>query len=177
MAEETTIESLQAELAGAKARIAELNSESAGHRLNAKNVRAELDAAVVKHADELKSFGEKLTVAEKTAKDAGERSVHVLRDAALKLAAKDAGIVDLDGLKLLDTTAVKVGEDGTVSIPDKFFAKAKEAKPYLFSQTGAQTGTTASTAKAPPASDTGPKDAKAMSSAEYAAAKAALLRA
>lgn len=167
-----TIEELTEQLSGAQARIKELNEESAGHRLNAKNARAELDAFVAKHAEEVRQFGEKLTAAEKAAIAAGERSILALRDAALKLAAKDAGIVDLDGLKLLDTSSVKVGEDGAVTIPEKFFDKAREAKPYLFTQTGAQTGTTSSTAKPPAPSEQGAKSALAMTDAEYAAAKA-----
>lgn len=169
-----TIEELTAELAGAKARIAELNQESAGHRLNAKTAREALDASTAKHADELKGFGEKLTAAEKAAVEAGERVTHTLRDAALKLAAKDAGIVDMDGLKLLDTSAVKVGEDGTVTIPDKFFEKAKEAKPYLFVLTGKDTGDTASKAKPPKAGDPTPKSAMDMTPAEHKAALADL---
>ena len=176
MADEVTIEGLQTELAAARARIKELNDESAGHRLNAKNVRAELEAAVMKHVEEVKQFGEKLSAAEKAALAAGEQKMAALRDAALRLAAKDAGIVDMDGLKLLDTSAVKVAEDGAVSIPEKFFDKAKEAKPYLFTQTGAQTGTTASTAKAPAPGATAQKRAAEMTPAEYTAAKAALLK-
>jgi len=170
------------ELAAARARIKELNEESAGHRVLAKNTRAELEAAVAAHKAELASFGEKLTAAEQAAQAANEKATLSLRDAALKLAAKDAGIVDLDGLRLLDTSAVKVAEDGTVSIPETFFAKAKEAKPYLFAadgeKTGAQTGSTASMARTPAAAGAAPKTsakkASEMTDAEYFAARAAL---
>lgn len=174
---EDTIESMQSDLASARARIKELNEESARHRLEAKKAGEELAAAAVKHADDLKVAGEKLTAAETAAKDAGVRAQGALRDAALRVAAKDAGIVDTDGLKLLDTSAVTVGDDGAVTIPEKFFEKAREAKPYLFQQTGTQTGTTASTAKAPPATGTKAKHATAMTDEEYAAAKAAAVNA
>lgn len=170
-----TIEELTAELAGAKARIAELNTESMGHRQNAKTAREALDAAIAKHGDELKGFGEKVIAAEKAAVDAAERVTHTLRDAALRLAAKDAGMIDLDALKLLDTSAVKVGEDGAVSIPDKFFEKAKEAKAYLFAENGAQAGNTASMSKTPKPADNTPKSATKMTNEEYAAAKAAAI--
>ena len=162
------------ELAAARARIKELNEESASHRVLAKDLRAELDSALASHKAELSAYTEKLTAAEKAAADAGERVSQATRDAALKLAAKDAGIVDLDGLKLLDTSAVKVGDDGAVAIPKDFFDKARESKPYLFAKTGAQTGTTASTAKAPATTATTPKSARDMTPAEYAAAKSAL---
>lgn len=170
-----TVEELQAEVASLKARVKELNDESAGRRIGADKAKTEFEAATAKHAAELAARDEKVAAAERTAVEAGERTTHALRDAALKLAAKDAGIVDLDGLKLLDTSAVKVGDDGTVAIPDKFFEKAKELKPYLFTQTGAQTGNTASTAKPPSAAATAPKQALAMTDAEYAAARSAAI--
>lgn len=167
-----TVEELESELATAKTRITELNSESAEHRRNAKTASEALDAAKANHTDETKAFGEKLSVAEKNVKDAGDRVTNALRDAALRIAAKDAGMIDSDALKLLDTSAVTVAEDGAVSIPKDFFTQAKEAKPYLFTQTGADAGTTASLAKTPPKETGKPKQATAMSDEEYAALKA-----
>jgi hypothetical protein len=122
----------------------------------------------------MKEAGEKSVAAEKATKEAGERVTQALRDAALKVAARDAGIHDLDALKLLDTSAVKVGEDGTVTIPDKFFDEAKTAKPYLFKLTGTDTGDTSSKAKPPGESKTTTKKVGDMAPAERQAAYAAL---
>ena len=98
-------------------------------------------------------------------------------DGIYAIAAKDAGMIDLDGLKILDTSAVKVDDAGNVTIPDAFFVDAKKAKSYLFAVTGADTGTTTTTAKAPPPKETGKVvDAMTMSNDEYAAAKAVALR-
>jgi hypothetical protein len=72
-------------------------------------------------------------------------------------------------LKLLDTSAVKVGADGAVVIPEKFFEQAKAAKPYLFTLTGAEKGTTSSTSEPPPSGDPGLKLAKDMTDAELQA--------
>ena len=169
------IAELDGTVSSQKARISELNDEAKGHRLNATNARRELDAATAKHAEDLKVSSDKLTAAEASAKEAGTKANATLRDAALRLAAKDAGIVDMDGLKLLDTSKVTVADDGTVSIPDKFFETAREAKPFLFTQTGTQTGTTSQTQKTPPASTPTGKLATEMSPEEYAAARRAAI--
>jgi hypothetical protein len=68
--------------------------------------------------------------------------------AELKTAALAAGMIDPDGLKLLDTSAVNLNEEGDIVIPDTFFADAKRAKPWLFGQ--ASTSSTASTPKIEP---------------------------
>ncbi len=67
--------------------------------------------------------------------------------AELKAAALAAGMVDVDGLKLLDTSVVKLN-DGDVIVPDTFFLDAKKAKPWLFGQ--ASTSSTAATPKVEP---------------------------
>ena len=171
---ETSIESLKEELASARARIKELNDESAGRRVAIDKLKSEHEASLAKLTEDLKGRDEKIAASEKTLAETREGMKNVQRDAALRMAARDAGIVDPDGLKLLDTSTVKVAEDGSVEIPAKFFDAAKEAKPWLFQQTGAQKGTTSSTAKAPAHEDTSPKAATAMNPTEYAALKASL---
>jgi hypothetical protein len=168
-----TIEELTAELDGAKARIGELNRESQGHRLNATNARTETETATAALAAATKEHGEKLTAADKRAADAEVRVSETLKASALRIAAKDAGIVDLDGLKLLDTSKVTVGADGTVAIPAKFFDEAKAAKPYLFAVTGAKTGNTSNTGRTPPPATDG-ANVLTMTDAEYAVARAAV---
>ncbi len=68
--------------------------------------------------------------------------------AELKAAALAAGMVDVDGLKLLDTSAVHLNDDGGVIVPDTFFPDARKAKPWLFGQ--ASTSSTAATPKIEP---------------------------
>lgn len=170
MADDTeTVDGLRAQLTAAQVRIKELNEEAKGHRLNANEARSDLDKARTEMERVTKDAAEKSTAAEKATKEAGDRVNVALRDAALRIASKDAGLVDMDGLKLLDTSAVTVKDDGTVSIPDKFFETAKAAKPYLFKTTGADTGNTSSTSQAPGNADPGTKAAKDMSADELTA--------
>lgn len=81
----------------------------------------------------------------------------------LRLAAKDAGMVDLDALKLLDAAALKIGEDGGVTNAAEAMAALKAAKPWAFGQVS--TSTNAS----PPATNAGaPKNYNDMTDAEKA---------
>jgi hypothetical protein len=148
MAEEMTLESVQTELAAAKARIAELNQENAGHRLNAKNEKTRADDLAGKLEAAQREAGEKLTAAEARIAEAGTKVKQATLDAALKLAAKDAGIRDMDALKLLDTSKIEIGDDLTVKIPEKFWEEAKKSKPYIFGE-----ATTSQTQAAPKPSD------------------------
>lgn len=179
-----TLEEVETALAGAQVRIKELNDESKGHRLNATNARAELEAAKAELATAgtthaaalaaaLKEQGDKVIAAEAKVTEATKRASDSARDAALRIAAKDAGIVDMDGLKLLDTSKVTVADDGVVTIPDKFFEDAKAAKPYLFGANGSTNGNTSNTGRTPNP-DIGGKNALTMTDAEYAVARAAL---
>lgn len=88
--------------------------------------------------------------------------------AELKASALAAGMVDLDGLKLLDLSAVTMNSAGDVAIPDGFFAAAKVAKPYLF---GSPIPTTSTPVVPPPADPPSPKRANDMTAAEFAALK------
>ncbi len=173
-----TIEELQAELegeraklTGAQARISELNNESRGHRLNAQNARTEAD----KHKADLEAattaHGVTIAAAELKAAEALKTAQAARKDAALRLAAKDAGMVDLDGLKLLDANAVTVADDGAVTIPEKYFETAKAAKPWLFG-----TPSTSSTAQTPKPAETKAKSARDMTPEEYRVARGEMLR-
>ena len=52
--------------------------------------------------------------------------------AELRRMADKAGLVDLDALKLFDTSAVKLDANGDVIVPDGFFDTARKAKPWAF---------------------------------------------
>jgi hypothetical protein len=92
--------------------------------------------------------------------------------AELKAHAIRAGVADLDYLKLVDTSAIKIGDDGELAIPSDFFAKWKESKPHHFGAAA----TTTQTAAAPKPASTGARRAVDMTDAEYKAAKVVFLR-
>jgi hypothetical protein len=91
-------------------------------------------------------------------------------EASLKLAALSAGMIDPDGVKLIDPTPLLEAEDR-----DKAIAAAMETlrarKPWLF---GAPS--TAPHHPAPPPEPPRPRHAREMTREEYERAKAELLR-
>jgi hypothetical protein len=89
----------------------------------------------------------------------------------LKAEAVRAGMVDLDGLKLLDTSTLTVGDRGEVAGAAALMDRFRRTKPWLF---GAASSTT--TAVPPPSQPPTAKLAKDMTPEEYRAARAALLR-
>jgi hypothetical protein len=107
----------------------------------------------------------KLTEAEQAAADKAAKAKARSMMADLKVAAKDAGMVDLDGLKLLSTDDLKVSDEGDVENAVEVLAKLKEAKPYLF---GNQQNT--SNPNPPPKPQpTGDKKGMEMTAEEWAA--------
>jgi hypothetical protein len=91
--------------------------------------------------------------------------------AELKVEALRAGIVDLDGLKLLDPSAVEISETGEVKNAADVITQLRRTKPWLFGG-----GSSSSSANPPPAQPTRQKLATEMTDAEYRAARAAILR-
>lgn len=91
--------------------------------------------------------------------------------AELKAEAVRAGIVDLDGLKLLDLSTAKLNVDGELENAAMLLAGLKREKPWLFAG-----HSSSSAASPPPAAPTSAKKAADMSDAEYRAARAALIK-
>lgn len=94
-----------------------------------------------------------------------------LIQAELKAEAVRAGMVDLDGLKLLDITDAKVNERGEVEGAAALLAGLKRAKPWLFGRSSSS-----SSSSAPPVQPPRQKLATEMTDDEYRAARAALLK-
>jgi hypothetical protein len=92
-------------------------------------------------------------------------------NAELKVEAVRAGIVDLDGLKLLNPAAVEIGPDGEVKNATEVIAQLRRAKPWLFGSSSSS-----SSANPPPAHPPRQKMATEMTDAEYRAARAAILK-
>lgn len=91
--------------------------------------------------------------------------------AELKVAAVRAGMIDLDGLKLLDLTATKLNDDGEVENAADLMAQLRRGKPWLFGGSSSS-----SPASVPPSQPPRQKLATEMTNKEYRAARAALLK-
>ena len=92
--------------------------------------------------------------------------------AELKAEAIRAGIIDPDGLKLIDLSRAKLTEAGEVEGAGALVAELKKAKPWLFGSAVS----TSSAAAAPPAHPPRQKSAVDMTEDEWRAARAALLQ-
>jgi len=91
--------------------------------------------------------------------------------AEMKVEAVRAGIIDLDGLRLLDLSDASLNDQGEVPDAAERIAKLKKTKPWLFG------ALSSSSPLAPPsARPLHRKHATEMTSTEYSAARAALLK-
>lgn len=91
--------------------------------------------------------------------------------AELKAEAVRAGMIDLDGLKLVDAASLRLNEKGDVEGATQLMTQLKRAKPWLFG-----TASTSSAAVAPTAQPPRQKRATEMTDEEYREARAAVLR-
>lgn len=111
--------------------------------------------------------------------EALQQELETLRGAArqttmladLKVAAIKAGMVDLDGIKLLDLGALHTADDGTIPDAAGLMSDLKRTKPWLFT-----TWSTSSAKEAPPSHSPRQKQAMEMSDEEYHAARALILK-
>ena len=91
--------------------------------------------------------------------------------AELKAEAVRAGMVDLDGLKLLDASAVTVNEAGVVEGAQALLRDMRRAKPWLFAAASSSSVAQAPSAQAPQA-----RLATEMGFEEWQAARRELLK-
>lgn len=91
--------------------------------------------------------------------------------AELKAAAVEAGMVDLDVLKLVDLSKVKLNEAGEVEGAKELMDGLKKSKPHFFGPPS-----TSSSHKAPPKDDQKAKKATDMTPEEYEKELAKLMR-
>jgi hypothetical protein len=91
--------------------------------------------------------------------------------AELKVEAVRAGMVDLDGLKLLDLSKVKLNAAGEVEDAALLMTQFRRAKPWLFANPSSS-----SPASVPPAQPPRQKLATEMTDEEYRTARAAVLK-
>jgi hypothetical protein len=91
--------------------------------------------------------------------------------AHLQAEATRAGMIDLDGLKLLDISHVTVTADGEVQGATALMDKCRKEKPWLFGKPS-----TSAAGGAPPSRPPRQKLATEMTDAEYQTAREAILR-
>lgn len=103
--------------------------------------------------------------------DMEQRTTQRLVQSELKTHALRAGLIDLDALKLLDATSLKLDEHGNLPEAARLMTDLRRAKPYLFA--AANTSTPQAT---PPTSQPEVKKATQMTHAEWQTARAELLR-
>lgn len=103
--------------------------------------------------------------------DANEDGKNRLMQSQLKAAAVQAGMIDLDGLKLVDLSRARLNEYGELEGIEDLMLEVKREKPWLFGG-----HSSSSRANPPPAQPARAKSASEMSQDEYRAARAELLR-
>jgi len=138
-----------------------LRTEARQHRLRAQEAERQRDEALTKALKEAES---------KVADIQSNANQRIVR-AELKAYAVKAGIVDLDGLKLLDIDKIKMNAEGEVEGAEEVISNLRNAKPWLFGQ-----NSSSSSAKAPAEQNAKPKNAKDMSLEEWRAARAEIMR-
>lgn len=112
-------------------------------------------------------------IAELERKLADQTQSHQARLAVadLKLHAIRAGMIDLDGIKLIDPSQIRLTDAGDVEGADRLMTSLRRDKPWLF-----HAATTSTLATTPPVTPQTAKRATEMSHAEWQAARAALLK-
>jgi hypothetical protein len=94
-----------------------------------------------------------------------------LLQANLRTEAVRAGMIDLDGLKLVDPASVKVDSEGNILDGKTLMVTLRKQKPWLFG-----TMSSSSTTPAPSSVPLKQKMAMDMNEEEYAAARAAVVK-
>jgi hypothetical protein len=133
----------------------ELREENKSSRLKVQEAEAAARAATEAATNAKAEAEAKSTESHKAADQ------RVIR-AELKLVAKDAGMLDLDDLKLLDLSGMKIDENGEVIGAAELIKKFKEAKPHKFDEVKS----TSSTEKTPKKEDVKEKRVSEMTPEE-----------
>jgi hypothetical protein len=128
-------------------------------------------AAPDKATDELAALRERTEYLERELMEVRQSAQSQLAQAELKAQAIRAGMIDLDGLKLIDFSGMAFDGNGNILDAASFMDKFKMEKPWLFN--GASSSTSATVP--PPPAPRG-KLATEMSDAEYRVARAAILK-
>ena len=112
----------------------ELREENKASRVARLEAVGKVKAAEVLAAKHGADAEAKVKAAESAANDKVMRS-------ELRALAREAGILDIDDLKLIDVSSLKVNEHGDVIGADALIKAFKEAKPYKFKETSSTSNT------------------------------------
>jgi hypothetical protein len=158
----------------AKAKVPETFSREYVHELREENkatrLRLQAEETARKAAEDAaaasaKATTDATTAAEVTAaakiKDAQTAADKRVIQAELKAIAIEAGMVDLDGLKLADLSGVKLNKDGEVEGGKEMMDALKKTKAYLFKEPSSSNGE-----KPPKPGDQKPKKVSEMTDDE-----------
>ena len=141
--------------------VQELRHENASYRtraIEAEKKAQEAETKATKAAEEAEARARKAAEdADAKVKEGHTSAEQRIIRAELKAEAIKAGMVDLDGLKLADLSAVKLDESGNVQGATELLAALKESKPYLFKE---PTSSTSHTGEPPPKKKPEPFDAR-----------------
>jgi len=96
-----------------------------------------------------------------------------LLQSELRTEAVRAGMVDLDGVRLIDPAALTLTDTGALDGGPALMARLRQDKPWLF---GKGAASSSSGAVPPPAAPAAPRSAMDMGVDEWRAARAELLR-
>jgi hypothetical protein len=121
--------------------------------------------------DPLEELRVRAEILERQLAEVQQRTEARLIRAELKTEAIRAGMIDLDGLKLIDPSQMKLGVDDEVEGASALMAHFKKIKPWLFG--GASLS---STAQPPPSQTVRQKMANEMTTDEYRLARDAILK-
>ena len=166
-----------------------LRNEAAGHRLKAQETQLKLDAAnteLTSYKTKFEAADAARVTAESAALEAKQGAEARIIGTELKAAARAAGLIDADDLRLVDLAALKIDDNGEIVGLAELVEGFKTTKPHLFKAEAspadpaapvtlvpANSNTTPVTPPAPKAP--GAKHAKDMTPEEYAAEKARVI--
>ena len=113
----------------------ELREENKASRVAKMEAESKVKAAEELAAKHLADAETKTKAIEAAAND------KILRS-ELRALAREAGILDIDDLKLLDVSKLKIDDDGNVTGAEDLIKAFKEAKPYKFKELTSTSATT-----------------------------------
>lgn len=131
----TALDELRAEADESASKLAESTKAAKAAEAKAAKLEKDLATKAGSESEALAKITAERDAAQRALEDATAAAGKVRLDYALRDAAREAGMRDLDGLKMLDTGGVTIDDAGKLTGAEKLFKAAKEAKPYLFGDT------------------------------------------
>lgn len=133
-----------------------------------KQIQVELDAEKLRSSSLLNELNQKNEELDQLTKNHLEEISNLKKNSAIKAGAEKFGMVDLDCLPLLDTSAISLDNDGNVLGVDDAFSELKEKKPFLFASPKTETKQNSSARISPaPRTKSSATQVSNMSDAEY----------